>query len=198
MSVGRPKEISDEQIIITARECFLSRGVSVSAIEIARELGVSHTTLFNRFGSKERLMIAALGPPKRVDWIEDLNSGPDTRPLLVQLIAHAKVIASFFRQLSRRLDLLKAAGIDTMKICEQGGSDSTPSEQAFHAFVSWLRRAQKQGLLANCDVEIVASIILSSLQGHAFTSQILKQACVPDDDEYVERFINLLWEGIGP
>src|SRR5579864_4634496 len=51
--MGRPREITDEQIVAAARRCFLERGAGVSAGEIAQELGVSHTTLFNRFGSKE-------------------------------------------------------------------------------------------------------------------------------------------------
>jgi len=47
--MGRPKEVTDEQIVAAARRCFLERGTGVSAVEIARELGVSHTTVFNRF-----------------------------------------------------------------------------------------------------------------------------------------------------
>jgi AcrR family transcriptional regulator len=74
--MGRPKEVTDDQILVAARRCFLERGASVSAVEIARELGVSHTTLFNRFGSKKALMIAALGPPAKVPWVAALEAGP--------------------------------------------------------------------------------------------------------------------------
>ena len=35
-SVGRPKEVTDEQIVAAARPCFLERGTGVSAVEIAR------------------------------------------------------------------------------------------------------------------------------------------------------------------
>jgi AcrR family transcriptional regulator len=50
--MGRPKEITDEQIVAAARRCFLERGAGVSASDIAHEFGVSDTTILNHFGSK--------------------------------------------------------------------------------------------------------------------------------------------------
>ncbi|MEM9067597.1 MAG: TetR/AcrR family transcriptional regulator C-terminal domain-containing protein [Myxococcota bacterium] len=139
-------------------------------------------------------MIAALGPPHRAEWIEALHSGPDERPIRLQLVEHARVIALFFRDLHRGLGLLQAAGIDPARACER--EHSTP-EQAFRAFVSWLQRAQEQRRLAACDIEVVASTILGSLHGHAFTAQIHGQKNAPASEEYVERFVNVLWSGIG-
>lgn len=93
--MGRPREVTDDQIRATARRCFLERGAGVSAAEIARELGVSHTTLFNRFGSKEGLLVAALGPPAQVPWIAALEAGPDDRPIRDQLAGHAQVMSAY-------------------------------------------------------------------------------------------------------
>ncbi|MFF9470750.1 TetR/AcrR family transcriptional regulator [Methylobacterium sp. NPDC014697] len=73
--------MTDEEIVATARARFLARGAGVSAQEIGRELGVSHTTIFNRFGSKEGLMLAALGVPDEIPWVADLEAGPDGRPI---------------------------------------------------------------------------------------------------------------------
>ncbi|MEO1035954.1 MAG: TetR/AcrR family transcriptional regulator [Pseudomonadota bacterium] len=196
--MGRPRGKTDEQIVVAARRCFLARGISVSAAEIANELGVSHTTLFNRFGSKEGLLIAALAPPEKVAWIADLESGPDERPIQTQLVEHVRVIASYFREVYVGLGLLQAAGIDPTKACEQTRADHAAPEQAFRAVVSWLQQAQEQGRLAECDVETVASSILGSLHGHAFITQLRGMAnALPASDEYVERFVSVLWRGIG-
>jgi AcrR family transcriptional regulator len=92
--MGRPKEVTDERITVVARRYFIKRGAGVSAVDIARELGVSHTTIFNRFGSKEGLMTAALRPPKRVPWVAALDAGPDDRALPDQLVEHAKVMSA--------------------------------------------------------------------------------------------------------
>jgi len=45
--------------------------------------------------------------------------------------------------------------------CARGGDP--PPLQAFRALTLWLRRAQKQGRVAKCDVETLASTILGAL-----------------------------------
>ncbi|WP_163866597.1 TetR/AcrR family transcriptional regulator [Myxococcus eversor] len=195
--MGRPREVTDEQILVAARRCFLERGAGVSAADIGRELGVSHTTLFNRFGSKEGLMLAALGPTKEIEWVVALDKGPDKRPIREQLIEHAKVMSHFFQDLQAGFGILQAAGIDPGKAHRACTGESGP-EQAYRALVSWLTRAQQQGRLARCDVGTLASTILAALQGWAFTARICGgPARAAASGDYVERFIDVLWNGIG-
>ncbi len=195
-AVGRPKEVTDLEILVVARRCFLERGAGVSAAEIARELGVSHTTLFNRFGSKEGLLIAALGPPEQVPWIDALEAGPDDRSVRDQLVEHAQGMSEYFRDLQAGLGVLQAAGVHPGTAC-RGHADGPV--RAFRALVAWLERAQTQERLARCDVETLASTILVSLQGSAFAARVCGvPAGAEDPDRYVERFIDLLWAGIGP
>jgi AcrR family transcriptional regulator len=195
--MGRPKEVTNEQIVAEARRCFLARGAGISAADIARELGVSHTTLFNRFGSKEGLMLAALGPPKEIGWIAALGSGPDARPIREQLVEHAKTMSTYFHELQAGFGVLIAAGIDPAKAhCAQTGC-SAP-EQAYQALLAWLARAQTQGRLAPCDLDTLASTLLGALQGWAFTSRVCGQSArMIANGSYVERFIEILWNGIG-
>ncbi|MBI1911200.1 MAG: TetR/AcrR family transcriptional regulator [Deltaproteobacteria bacterium] len=193
--LGRPKEVTDEQIVVAARRCFIERGAGVSAAAIARELGVSHTTLFNRFGSKEALMIAALGPPEKVPWVAALEAGPDDRPVREQLVEHGKVMSAYFQKLQAGLAVLQAAGITLGKVW-RGRKGEPPPVQAFRALTAWLWRAQSQGRLAKCDVETLASTILGALHNRAFTACVCGVSTTPDE-LYVERFIELLWNGIG-
>ncbi|HIK90782.1 MAG TPA: TetR/AcrR family transcriptional regulator, partial [Planctomycetes bacterium] len=60
--MARPRTISDDQILQTARECFLQHGPSVATDVIADQLGVSPQALFKRFHSKQDLMLAAIAP----------------------------------------------------------------------------------------------------------------------------------------
>jgi AcrR family transcriptional regulator len=195
--MGRPKEVTDQEILAAARRCLLERGAAVSAQDIGRELGVSHTTLFNRFGSKEALMIAALGPPEHVPWVASLEAGPDERPVRQQLVEHAKVMSAYFGELQAGLALLRAAGVAPGKVYGRHKGDPPPL-QAFRALTGWLRRAQKQGRLARCDVDTLAATILGALHGWAFTARVCGQSTAPAAGErHVERFIELLWKGIG-
>jgi AcrR family transcriptional regulator len=195
--MGRPKEVTDEQIVVVARRCFLARGAGVTAVDIARELGVSHTTLFNRFGSKETLMIAALGPPETVPWVVTLDAGPDDRPIREQLVEHCKVISVYFQTLQAGLGVLHAAGITSGKVLRRRKGEPPPA-QGIRALTAWLRRAQSQGRLAKCDVETLAATILGALHGWALVARVFGQSTAPTADErHVERFIDLLWNGIG-
>jgi len=195
--MGRPKEITDEQIVAAARRCFMERGAGVSAAEIGRELGVSHTTLFNRFGSKEALMIAALGPPTHLQWVAALETGPDKRPIREQLVEHGKAMSAYFEDLQAGLAVLRAAGIAPGKAFRGRKGESAPV-QAFRALTGWLKRAQSDDRLGKCDVETLASTILGALHGWAFTARVCGQSTTPAASErHVERFVNLLWSGIG-
>ena len=195
--MGRPKQVTNEQIVVAARRSFLERGARVSAADIASELGVTHTTLFNRFGSKEALMIAALGPPEEVPWVAALEAGPDGRPIREQLVEHAKVMAAYFQDLHAGLAVLQAAGIAPAKAYRRRKGEPPPV-QAFRALTGWLQRAQSQGRLAKCDVPTLASTILGALHAWAFTARVCGQSTAPAAGErHVERFIDLLWDGIG-
>ena len=195
--MGRPKEVTDQQILAAARRCFLERGAAVSAGEIARELGVSHTTLFHRFGSKEGLMIAALGPPEDVPWVRTLAEGPDDRPIRDQLVEHAGVMAAYFQELQAGLALLHAAGIAPERAYARREGEPPPV-RSFRALVAWLRRAQAQGRLAPCDPETLASTILGALHGWALTARVCGQStAIAAGERHVERFVDLLWDGIG-
>jgi AcrR family transcriptional regulator len=194
--MGRPKEVTDEQIVAVARRCFLDRGAGISATEIASELGITHTTIFNRFGSKEALMIAALGPPEKVPWVAALDAGPDDRPIREQLLEHCRVMAEYFQHLQAGLAVLQAVGITPGKIFRSRKGDPPPV-QAFRALTAWLQRAQHQRRLARCDAETLTITIFGALQNRGFTARLCGQATGSGAAErHVEHFIALLWSGI--
>lgn len=194
--MGRPREVTDEQIVVAARRCFLKHGTGVSAADIGRELGVSHTTLFNRFGSKEGLMLAALGPPKEIAWVAALDAGPDERPIRDQLVEHGREMSAYFKELQAGFGLLEAAGIDPGK-AHRGCTEKSAPEQAYSALVGWLERAQKKGRLGKCDVDTLAATLLGALQGRHFTARVCGLATShTTGKDYVERLIDLLWNGV--
>jgi hypothetical protein len=125
-----------------------------------------------------------------------LDAGPDNRPIREQLVEHAKLISSYFQDLQAGLGVLQAAGIEPGKAYRGRKGESAPA-QAFRALVEWLRRAQSQGRLARCDLDTLASTILGALHGWAFTARVCGESTAPAAGErYVERFIELLWNGI--
>lgn len=58
--MARIKTIEDDSILAAARELLLSDGLGASTKAIARRAGVSEGVLFQRFGTKTKLVLAAL------------------------------------------------------------------------------------------------------------------------------------------
>jgi AcrR family transcriptional regulator len=66
--MGRPKTITDDAILATARRVFLEHGHTATTRQIADAVGISEAVLYQRFGSKEELFFAALHtPPPNLD-----------------------------------------------------------------------------------------------------------------------------------
>lgn len=192
--MGRPRALTDQQILAAARRYFLDHGAAASTTELARELGVSHTTVLNRFGSKEALLLAALGPPAEVPWLAALAAGPTEGPIRTQLVEHGRAISAYFEELQAGFSVLRSAGLRV----EQDGRRKGGPVDAFHTFVAWIRRAQEAGRLAPCDAEALASTLLGAIHGRALTDRVCGREGHAGGGDHVAQLIDLLWEGIGP
>jgi hypothetical protein len=127
-----------------------------------------------------------------------LEAGPDDRPIREQLVQHAKVMSAYFQDLQAGLGVLQAAGIDPAKAYE-GRTGEPPPVQAFRTLVAWLEHARKEERLASStDIETLAATLLSALHGWAFTARVCGYSKNGlESDRYAERFVELLWSGIG-
>ena len=110
--MARPRTISDDQILQTARECFLKHGPSVPTDVIADQLGVSAQALFKRFHSKQDLLLAAIAPDSPASWIPMVEAGPDERSLDAQLTEILEELADFFVDICHRMSVLRWSGVD--------------------------------------------------------------------------------------
>ena len=62
LSMGRRKKVSDDAVLAVARTVFAQRGHGASTRRIAELAGLSQAALFQRFGGKDRLFVAATNP----------------------------------------------------------------------------------------------------------------------------------------
>jgi AcrR family transcriptional regulator len=69
--MGRPKTITDDEVLRIARNLFRRQGHTVTTREIAQAAGISEAVLYQRFASKDELFFAAMHP-----------RGPDLEQLL--------------------------------------------------------------------------------------------------------------------
>ncbi len=194
--MARPREVTDEKILESARKCFIQHGASISAVEIGKSIGISHTTIFNRFGSKEALLIAALSPPKNPEWIEELNKGPDERPVKEQLLRHCLAMLNYFLDIQAGFAILQGAGISREKLFHKRMKESGPV-RTFRTLKAWLKQAQEQQLIADCNIETLTNAIIAVLHNQRFMEKVCRTEATLTPEQYVEDFIDLIWVGIG-
>jgi len=166
----RPRDTTDEQILDEARRCFLEHGAGASTTLIAGRLGISHATLFQRFGTKEKLMRAALLPPLVQPWLAQVRSGPDDRDLRVQLVELAQEIYTYLERIVPSLAVLRSAGLNVENVAERPAD--IPPVRARREMAAWFARAIERGLLRPIKPEHAADLFLGALHFRPFYQHI--------------------------
>jgi AcrR family transcriptional regulator len=194
--MARPRQVSDKQILAAARACFLEHGASVSTTVIADRLGISQPALFKRFGTKDRLLIAAMRPSLG-PVAAFLDRGPDERPIPEQLLEIASRLREFGEKLVPLIDVLHEAGLAREAL--HRGDEPPPPVQVQRALSGWLERAQADGRIAPGDTEAVALAFVGAIQGRVFMAHHSGGPVSPLAwDGYLESFVQFAWQGIAP
>jgi AcrR family transcriptional regulator len=193
--MSRPRETTDEQILCEARACFLEHGPGVSTSVIAGRLGISHAVLFQRFGSKEGLMRAALLPTTEPAWITRAKAGPDAREGRAQLVELAEEIYAFFETIVPCVAVMRAAGVPL----EAKRPEELPPVRARRELAAWFDRAAKRGLIRASKPELAADLLLGALHFRPFHQHVSqKDFSRTNNREYLEFAIGAVWRALAP
>jgi AcrR family transcriptional regulator len=180
----RPRQISDEEILQTARRCFLQHGPGLSTAKIAAELGVSQAVLFKRFGSKRALLVASLVDREQPRWMQRVQAGPSDAPLREQLLEIATAIDHFFAELAPAMSTLRASGIHPAELMRE--FDEPPPLRAVRLLKEWFCRARERGLVDIADAHVVATSFLGALHLRHMHMHLLGPTPAADAHHVVE------------
>jgi AcrR family transcriptional regulator len=194
--MARPRLITDEQILSTTRSTVLERGPGVSLDVVAERLGVTAPALLKRFGNRGELMLAALKPPDRPEWIDVFLKGPDARPIETQLSEHFGRLWDYFEKTLPCISALRESGIPHEKIFDQKKNGHVV---AIKAIAAWVGQAQERGLVDAEAPESVAYSMLGALQIRAFTAHVAKvQFTARSNREYLDDLVHLFTRALAP
>jgi len=174
----RPRLVTDEQILSTARACVLELGPQVSLDVVADRLGISQPALHKRFGDRRTLMLAALVPAGEPPWIREIAGGPDERPLRAQLEELLGRVSAYLVEIVPCLSALHESGIPRSALLQR--MKSPPPVMAMEAVARWLTQAKARGLVdpQALEPESVAAAMLGPLMAHAHVSHMLQRSWV--------------------
>lgn len=194
--MGRPRQFTDEEILDATQACILANGPSVSTTMIAERLQMSQAALFKRFGTKEKLIIAALSRPMlRNPIAEIMGVGPSKEPIRDQMIAMGTAILMVMRRVVPCMSMLHAAGIDPTQL----HGENSPPIQGRKYLTQWFQAVIDQGRVQQVfDPHVMAVGFLGMLHARPFRETILGDTALECTDlEYVTQLVGLLWTGIG-
>jgi AcrR family transcriptional regulator len=184
--MGRRRQVSDQQISIAAREVFLDRGPKAPVAMVAKKLGVSTATLFQRTGSKQQLMLMALQP--EVTVITELDRGiqPDV-PVREQLGRILVELNEYLGTIIGGSITLRAAQI------EADLPDPTPFKLR-ELLADWLTAAHALLLLQVADARTTADVLIGTLESrhiHAYMQQ--QQLSSKQHREYIRAMLDVVF-----
>ncbi len=170
--MARPRLISDEQILDATRAAVNQFGPGVSLDLIAGNLGVSQPALLKRFGSRNKLMVAALKPAAEPAYAQQLRAGPDDRPLCEQLQQVVGWLSSYFEENAPRIAALRESGIPMCDVFPKSDGEPPPL-RIKRGVAEWLHRARAMGLVVgDYDIDMLAVSLVSTVASRHHTRHL--------------------------
>jgi AcrR family transcriptional regulator len=180
--MGRRRQVSDREISAAAREVFLDQGPKAPVAMVAKKLGVSTATLFQRTGSKQQLMLMALQPEGTpiTELVRGVQPGVPVREQLHQVLIE---LNEYLGTIIGGSITLRAAGIEA-ELPE-------PTPQRLRLLLTqWLAQAETAGLLAVADPRTTADVLIGTLESrhiHAYMQQ--EQLSSKQHREYIQAML---------
>src|SRR3954471_9463570 len=198
--MARPTTISDERILEAARAVFLEHGIAATTAEVAKRAGVAEGSIFKRFATKAELFKAAMQIEfEDPDFIRTLISARDEEDPRETLFQVGLQAVGFFRRMMPLVMLQFGTG-KKLGVPEQLLGPNAPPLRALNALAAFIERQIKSGRMRKHEPEIVARMMMGSIQSYVFFEIVLRaQQKMPlPVEEYLRGLINVLWTGVEP
>lgn len=165
--MGRRRQVSDREISVAAREVFLDRGPKAPVALVAKKLGVSTATLFQRTGTKQQLMLMALRPDGATP-VTELERGLQPGIPVLEQLGHVLL------EINQYLGAIITGSLTLRAACiEENLPDPTPTHLR-DMLAAWLRQAAAAKLLRVSDAPTTADVLIGTLESrhiHAYMKQ---------------------------
>ncbi len=191
----RDKSKKRASIIEGAKDVFISMGYETASMDkIAEAAGVSKRTVYNHFGSKEKLFEVIVDDllAQRQN-LNKIKYDPD-KSLDEQLLSFAEA-EIFLIASPRRLELSRFLTITFLKDLDFQRKTVAKYPPAYNMLIEWLAEAKNDGRINTDDVIIAARIFYSMVVGAVtwpalFSDGINRNAAVPILNELITVYLS--------
>lgn len=193
--MGRIKTVDDAKILGEATRLFRERGHAASTREIAKAVGISEAVLYQRFGSKQALFIAAMTPPP-----------PETTALLGEL-PHRDA-AKYLQELTARLvdyladlmptflQVLTHPDVDHASLVSW--HEALPFASLLTALAGRIQELRERGLVAQLEPQAAAHSLIAVAHSLALSEAFSGPLSRAGRATSVRAMVAVLWSGFAP
>ena len=173
---GRPKVISNDELLQVARGVFLERGIRATTAEVAERAGIAEGTVFMRFKSKDALFRAAMciDPNKLPPFVEALSGRVgkgDLRRTLVEFATSALEVSRH----ALPVMLMSWSNPGGEYALEKATERSEGYRRGFSAVRRFFEGEMRAGRLGPCNAELLTRIFMGSLHHYCLSELFLAQ-----------------------
>jgi AcrR family transcriptional regulator len=152
---------------LAAREVFLDRGPKAPVAMVAKKLGVSTATLFQRTGSKQQLMLMALQPEGTP--VTELDRGLQPGVPVREQLTHVLI------EINQYLGAVISGSLTLRAACIESSLPEPSPYTIRSQLAAWLTHANTAGLLTVVDAATTADILIGAIESrhiHAYMRQL--------------------------
>ena len=201
--MARPPKISNEEILLAARQVFLEEGIGASTVVIAEKAGISEASIFKRFSTKQALFLAAMGVTVEPDWVQALAKKVPTASVKAELIELCEQMLGLYQEVLPRMLMVMSQG----KLYQTAPNIMPPPIHHKRLLANFIARAMGKGYLRRGNPDTIAAMIVGTLL-NSVIAQIMLNRMVSDipgppqsaaeSKQLVQELIDTLWMGICP
>lgn len=186
--MGRRRQVSDREISVAAREVFIDRGPKAPVAMVAKKLGVSTATLFQRTGSKQQLMLMAFQPEGTpvTELTRGVQPGIPVREQLTRVLL----------EINEYLGAVIAASVTLRAACIEADLPSPTPTEVRVQLAAWLGQAASAGLLTIIDASTTADILIGAIESRHIHSYMKQQRPTSQQHrDYVSAMLDVVFPG---
>ncbi len=194
--MGRRKQITDRELIETARAVFRESGHSASTREIARRAGVTQAVIFQRFKTKDELFFAAMSPQP-----------PDLKALLGSEEEAAADVEVYLEAVARRLfDYFVVGAPSVLHLMTHPAftaqvlahaHEHLLAAQLGKKLAARLRRLQSRGLISEVEPRAAAETFIAALHSIAIFHTLAGSRTAMHETA-LHALVAVFWKGMSP
>jgi AcrR family transcriptional regulator len=190
--MGRPKTITDDEVLRIARKVFRERGHTATTREVAQAVGISEPILYRRFGSKDTLFFAAMHAqgPEIDELLGPEEPTGDARDYLLTVLHR---LGEYFAEvIPLALRVMMHPSFDPASLARSTPGGPPDLRAGLAKRLASLRRRER---LVISDEVVLARLLLSLAHDWAL-GVAFAHGRVPPNDRRLEEFLDVLWKGL--